>query len=85
MNFLPQNSERCLNVEPKKNLNYTQRIYFNKLENSTEIEKHFFVRTIRTCCSKNYLSLIFREINDFVLRPYVDFTILVVNFTILNC
>jgi hypothetical protein len=39
-------------------------------------------------CTENYLSLIFRKINDFVHRfilhhKSVDFTILVVNFTIL--
>jgi hypothetical protein len=41
-------------------------------------------------CIENYLSLIFRKINDFVHRfildnKSVDFTILVVNFTIINC
>jgi dimeric dUTPase (all-alpha-NTP-PPase superfamily) len=39
---------------------------------------------------ENYLLLIFRKINDFVhnfilVHKSVDFTILVVNFTILNC
>jgi hypothetical protein len=40
--------------------------------------------------TENYLSLIFRKINDFVHRfildhKSVDFTILIVNFTILYC
>jgi hypothetical protein len=40
--------------------------------------------------TENYLSLIFHKINDFVHKfildhKYVDFTILVVNFTILYC
>jgi hypothetical protein len=41
-------------------------------------------------CNENYLSLIFLKINDFVHRfildnKSVDFTILVVSFTILYC
>jgi hypothetical protein len=50
----------------------------------------FFACWYMLCCTENYLSLIFRKINDFVHRfilyhKYVDFTILVINFTILNC
>jgi hypothetical protein len=65
-----------------------------KLESNNEIDMENAMSKQQspggTESTENYLSLIFRKINDFVHRfildhKYIYFTILVVNFTILYC
>jgi hypothetical protein len=55
----------------------------------SRISTHWLILRVDTCCTENYLSLIYRKINDFLhsiilYHKSVDFTILVINFTILN-
>jgi hypothetical protein len=79
----------------KKSKSFLQLLKFlESVENSTTLVRRGRHRKIHYLYTENYLSLIFRKINDFVLRfildhKSVDFTILVVilpfhivNFTV---